>query len=95
MSIFKLGSILEVDFLYLCIYVQTQKYAGSRFSKLMKFLLKLRSILEVDFLNLCIYFQTQKYTASWFSKLMQFLFKLRSILEAELGKSYRENQIGA
>ena len=30
-SIFKLYSILEVDFLNLCIYVQTQKNTGGRF----------------------------------------------------------------
>ena len=71
---FKLRSILEVDFLNLCIYVQIQKHAGSRFFKLMYFIsksevylwyvfiLKLRNILEVNFLNLCIYLQTQKHT---------------------------------
>ena len=32
---FKLRSILQVDFLNRCIYFQTQKYAQSRLSKLM------------------------------------------------------------
>ena len=59
--IFKVRTILEVDFLNLCFYVQTQNYTSSRLSKLMLSIFKFRSMLEVDFLNLCIYVQTQKY----------------------------------
>ena len=75
MYLFSKSSILEVDFVNLCIYVETQKYTRSTFSKLMYFfsvleiylnidvfILKLKSILEVDFQNLCIYLQTLKYT---------------------------------
>ena len=74
----------------LCIYVQTQKYTWSRFSKLMYLL----SNSEV------YYVQTQKYTGSTFSKSVYslsnsevymkqnfnidaFILKLRSILELD------------
>ena len=64
----KLRSILEVDFLNLCIYLQTLKYIELKvdFLILCIFMFKLRSIFEVCFLN----------TA--------FLSKLKSILEVYL-----------
>ena len=52
-------------------YVQTQKYTGSRFSKLIYFFSILKIyILELDFRYWCIYFDTQTYTWSRLSKLM-------------------------
>ena len=44
-------SILEVDSLNLCIYLQILKNTWSTLSKFMDFLCKHGSILEVDFLN--------------------------------------------
>ena len=67
---FKLRSILQVDFLNRCIYFQTQKYTGSRLSKLMH----LRSNLEVYrkyTFNIDVFIlKLQKYTSSRLSKLM-------------------------
>ena len=54
---FKLRSILEVDLLNLCIYVQTQKYTGNGLFKLMYFF----SNFLLDFLDLYIYVQTLKH----------------------------------
>ena len=46
---FKLRIILQVDFLNLCNRVQTQKYTGSRFSKLMYFFSNLEVCLKYTF----------------------------------------------
>ena len=56
--IFKLKSIVELEFQNLCMYVETQIYREYIF-QIDAFSFKLRSVLEVDFQYWCIYFETQ------------------------------------
>ena len=66
---FKLRSILQVDFLNLRIYVQTQKYTESRFSKLMYF-----------FSNLEVYFKGAEATCVKISTEIKKCFLLKDML---------------
>ena len=81
--LFKLRTILEVDFCYRCIYFETQKNTWSRLSKLMN--LSSNSwnylqILEADFQCWCIYFKLRSIFEEDFLNNV-FLSKLRSIFE--------------
>ena len=86
----KIRSILEVDFQNLCIYVQTQKYTGSRYSKLLYFFSNSEVYLKQTFnIDVFILNRLSKLTyLSWNSKVFLkqtfnfdvFILKLISIL---------------
>ena len=57
MHFFKLRGILEVDFLNLCIYIQTEKYTSSRLSKYMYLFSNLELYLEYTFFTYLFMFK--------------------------------------